>query len=162
MQIRIRDILLAWDFLAATCISVVAVFGLAGNVANTLCKDMYNIGISVLAIVFSVYFAALAIIISSSDDDFVRFLEEVGDYSRLISTFRYTLALLFTALMYSIIMYAITSVWINDDVLGQSKWFITVLAFLFSYGLFAAVSVTSDAILYAKSRSEFLSKINKK
>jgi hypothetical protein len=157
MLIKIKNIIFSWDFVTAFCISVAAYFGLARNVANELCKDIYNVGISVLSIVFSVYFAALAIIISSSDDDFVRFLEEVGDYTRLIATFRYTLALLFGSLFYSIIMYSITAVLINDQRLGQPKFFLSLFTFLFSYSLFAAVSVTIDAIQYAKYRSKFLS-----
>jgi len=158
MSVKLREIILSWDFIIAAFVTVAAFFLLDKNLANALCKELYNVGISVLSIVFSVYFAALAIIISSSDDEFVRFLEEVGDYSKLIATFRYTLALLFVSLMYSIALYSITSVWINDQILEQPNWFLLIFAFLFPYSLFGAVSVTVDAIQYAKYRSEFLAK----
>lgn len=161
MPIKLKQIILSWDFLTAVCITAIAFFSLAGELANTLCKEIYNVGISVLSIVFSVYFAALAIIISSSDDEFVRFLEEVGDYSKLITTFKYTLFLLFAALMYSIALFSLTSIWINDQFLVQPKIFMLIFAFFFPYSLFAAVSVTVDAIQYAKYRSIFVNKRKK-
>jgi hypothetical protein len=162
MKIRLFNIVFSWDFLLAACICVLSIVVLAPQISNELGKDLYGVGISVLSIVFSVYFAALAIIISSSDDEFVRFLEEIGDYSRLIATFRYTIGALFVALIYSIAMYIFTSVWLNDQITAQPKWFLVTFAFLFPYSLFAAVSVTNDAIQYAKSRSDFLMKTRRK
>lgn len=161
MLIRLKQIVLSWDFIIAVCLTAIAFFLLADELVNTLCKEIYNVGISVLSIVFSVYFAALAIIISSSDDEFVRFLEEVGDYSKLIATFKYTLFLLFAALMYSIALFSLTSIWINDQFLAQPKIFMLIFVFFFPYSLFAAVSVTFDAIQYAKYRSIFVNKRKK-
>jgi hypothetical protein len=159
---RAKDIIRSWDFLLAFIICIIAIVTLASFVGNELSKDLYGVGISVLSIVFSVYFAALAIIISSGDDDFIYFLEEVGDYSRIIKTFRFSLIALFIALLYSIVMYTVTSVWINDKILTQPKWFLVGFSFLFLYSLFVAFGTVVDAINYAKARADFLKKIRQK
>ena len=47
---------------------------------------------------------------TSGDDEFVHFLEENGDFTAIVDTFRFSLLLLFGALVYSIIVYIYTSV----------------------------------------------------
>jgi len=88
----IKRVVFAWDFLLAIvgAIFIAVVFPCALPI--DFAKDIYNVGISVLSIVFSVFFAALAIIMASSDDDFVRFLEKDGDYTLLINTFQVSLS----------------------------------------------------------------------
>lgn len=153
---KLKSVFWAWDFLLACVLSLAAGYILPYWVANDFAHDLYGIGISVLSIVFSVYFAALAIIISSSDDDFVRFLEEDGDYTSIISTFEFSLAALFAALLYSLIMYAFTASWISDKYESQPFWWLAIFSFLFLYGLFAALNSTLDSITYAKFRTRFL------
>ena len=84
---RFKQVLGSLDLWAALGLAVVFAVLLDDWVPNEFAKDIYSIGISVLSIVFSVYFAALAIIISASDDDFVAFLEETGDYSASLELF---------------------------------------------------------------------------
>jgi hypothetical protein len=155
---KIKDILLSWDFLASLPISLVVAYLLPFWVSNEFAHDLYGIGISVLSIVFSVYFAALAIIISSSDDDFVRFLEEEGDYTAIITTFEFSLGALFIALLYSLIMYAFTAAWIAHKFESQQYWWLAIFTFLFLYSLFAALNSTMDSITYAKFRTKYLKK----
>lgn len=144
--------------LSALPLSLIVAYVLPYCVSNEFAHDLYGIGISVLSIVFSVYFAALAIIISSSDDDFVRFLEEEGDYIAIISTFEFSLAALFVALFYSLIMYAFTSAWISYKFESQPYWWLGIFTFLFLYGLFAALNSTRDSITYAKFRTRYLNR----
>lgn len=159
--LRVKDTIFCWDFLASLAISIVLYHTIPNNVSNSFCQDIYGIGISVLSIIFSVYFAALAIIISSSDDDFVNYLEEDGVYTGIIWTFRYSLFILFTALLFSLLMYALTSAWIassnvlNQDNLQPSIYF-SIFVFLFFYGLFCALNTTLDSIKYALSRVRYL------
>ncbi len=56
-------------------LAIVSAIFLPSCVSNDLVAGYYSIGISVLSIVFSIYFAALAIIIASPPDDFVKFME---------------------------------------------------------------------------------------
>lgn len=158
MKSFFKTYIFSLDFIIALLFGITAFFGFAREVSNELAKDLYLAGITVLSIIFSVYFAALAIIISSSDDSFVRFLEEVGDYTRIINTFRFTLFSIFTSLSLSIILYFITSTFINDKKISQPSYLIVAFVFMFTYSLISAIGVTSDAISYAKLRSVFLLK----
>lgn len=153
---KLKDFFLAWDFLTAFPISVFISYLLPYWVVNDFAHDLFGIGISVLSIVFSVYFAALAIIISSSDDDFVRFLEEEGEYTAIITTFQFSLAALFVALIYSLVLYAFTASWISQKFESQPYWWLSIFSFLFLYGLFAALNSTFDSITYAKFRTRYL------
>lgn len=157
----LRSIVLSWDFWIAIAAAVLAFVCMPGSVLNGFAKDIYGVGISVLSIVFSVYFAALAIIISSSDDDFVRYLESGGHYSRIVATFEWTLSWLFIALIYSIVVYMLTSLWANLSQMEQPKWMYVVFCLLFTYSLFAAFFATGDALKYAKYRARFVTS-NKK
>ena len=157
----VSDFILCWDFLTSLFVASILYYLLPSTISNAFSRDVYGIGISVLSIVFSVYFAALAIIISSSDDDFVDFLEEQGSYTGIISTFRSSLFILFIALLFSLFIYALTSAWIasgvNPGQTGfQSKKYFVAFVFLFFYGLFCALNATLDSIKYALSRARYL------
>lgn len=153
---KIKDIIISWDFILAVIIAVGLTFVSSFWVSNTFVLTAYEIGISVLSIVFSVFFAALAIIISSSDDDFVNFLEEEGDYTAIIQTFKFSLLLLFIALVYSIILTLITSYWLNNEHKNQQYYFIVIFTFLFSWSLFATLNSALDAIKYSTYRTQYL------
>ncbi|MGB5769357.1 MAG: hypothetical protein WBM32_05725 [Crocosphaera sp.] len=158
---RVKMIVLGWDFLVSLAISLISYFAINVSISNLFAKDIYGIGISVLSIVFSVYFAALAIIIASSDDGFVDFLEKQGVYQEIIWTFRYSLFILFIGLLFSLIIYALTSAWITfSDAARQNslqpREYFAVFIFLFSYGLFCSLNSTLDSIKYALRRSRYL------
>jgi hypothetical protein len=165
MKIKPKQIFFSWDFAISLLVAFASFLLLKNSVSNDFSKDIYGIGISVLSIVFSVYFAALALIITSGDDDFIHFLEEKGDYTGIIDTFKFSLLSLFLALIYSIIAYTFTAAKIYESQSekmhgSQPEVFICVFSFLFSYGLFAALSATLDSISYAMFRARFL-KINR-
>ncbi|WP_157096896.1 hypothetical protein [Picosynechococcus sp. PCC 8807] len=126
------------------------------SISNDLAKEMYGIGVTIQSIIFSVYFAALAIMISSGDDKFISFLEERGRYTRLIQNFRITLAILLSALVYSLVMYTVTAIFLSVNKLQQSEWFLGFFAFLSVYSLIAIFFASDDVINYALYRSEFL------
>lgn len=153
---KAKDVLWSWDFILALVLTIATWLMLPHWVRNEFAHDLYGIGISVLSIVFAVFFAALAIIISSSDDDFVRYLEKDGDYTKIVATFQFSLATLFLALIYSLIMYAFTSAWLSQKFQSQPYWWLVIFGFLFSYGLFAALNSTFDSIQYAKYRVRYL------
>ena len=88
---KLRDVFISLDFIFAIIISIIVYFLFPAFIPTKFAQEVYNIGISILSIVFSVYFASLAIIISSSNDDFVSFLEDGGEYSRIIKIFEFSL-----------------------------------------------------------------------
>lgn len=151
----IKRIFFSYDFSLAVAGGVVIELAFPKLLPTSFAKDIYGAGISVLAILFSVYFAALAIIMASSDDEFVAFLEKVGDYSRLIRTFRFSLTILFIALICSLVLYTRTAFLYAGHVMYQNKWWLVGFGFIFLWGLFAAATSTWDAIEYSKYRSRY-------
>lgn len=153
---KVKDIILSWDFILAIILSGIIYIFLPCNIKLLSAKDIYYIAITVLSIIFSLYFAALAIIISSSNDDFILFLEEDKIYSGVIGTFKYTLIVLFFSLIVSIILYCIAALGINENYDIQPKIIMDIFIFLFSYSLFTVFNACLDSITYAKKRVEFI------
>lgn len=152
----IKHVIFAWDFGLAVLGAIFIAAALPACLATGFAKDVYGVGISVLSILFAVYFAALAIIMASSDDEFVTFLDQQGDYTLLIATFRFSLLILFVALLMSLCFYAYTSFRLSGHFEHQHKWLMVVFGFVFLWGLFASFVSTRDAILYSKYRIRFL------
>jgi len=124
----LRKLVTSWDFLAAASAFLVAATVAPDWLPNGLVKDFYGLGTAVLAIVFSVFFAALTIIMSSTDDQFVEFLEEEQGYTKIVATFRFTLLILFAALLSSLLLYVYTSFRLDASVKYQSKSLLSKLA----------------------------------
>lgn len=161
MNITLKQILLSWDFGISVIATIALACALGDSVPVAFAKDVYGVGISVLSIIFSVYFAALALIMTSGDDDFVHFLEENGDFTAIVDTFRFSLLSLFGALVYSIIVYIYTSVELYSKNTAtatqeQPEVFLWFFIFFFSYSLLAALGATLDSIRYSVSRTKFL------
>jgi len=153
---NLRRVSASWDFLAALALFAGTALLVPKWVPNGLVKDFYATGIAVLSILFSVFFAALAIIMSSSDDDFVAFLEEDKSYTRIVGTFRFTLILLFAALLFALFLYAYTCVRLQAAVGYQSRWLSLIFGFLFLYALLAAFAASLDSVAYSGYRSRFI------
>ncbi|WP_046745543.1 hypothetical protein [Kordia zhangzhouensis] len=151
-----RTYIYSYDTIIAVTLTILCVFFMPSWTKGELIKDLLGMGIGVISIVFSIFFAALAFIIGASDDEFVSFLEEYGLFTKLINTFKWTVFSLFVSLLYSIIIYVIIAF-----KLSESKTFIfhetliTIFCFLFFYSLIATMQSTNDAIKYAKRRIKF-------
>ncbi|HYG98345.1 MAG TPA: hypothetical protein VD837_04385 [Terriglobales bacterium] len=148
----------SWDFCGAVITGVALRFMLHPTVLAVVAKDIYSAGISVLSIVFAVFFASLAIIMSSGDDVFVKYLHEEGHYGVIIQTFRFTLLLLFAGLVLSIVLYSYSSAMAVDSAAAQSRWLLISFGFLSSWALLASLSSTLNSITYSHYRYKFLSK----
>ena len=151
-----RTIIVSWDFLTSAVVTAVFGYWLPQEVPSELAKDYYGVGISVLSIVFSLFFAALAVIIAASDDEFVLFLDVEGDHTALINNYAFTLRLLFGALVYSLGFYAYTAERISADLRHQHKYFLVGFCFLFLWSLFASFKSTFDSIKYSTYRKKFI------
>jgi hypothetical protein len=153
---KLKDVFFSWDFLAAANIAGFLLFFLPHSIPSAFAKDVYAIGIAVLSITFSVFFAALAIIITSGDDDFIAFLQTNHTFTLILAFFKFTLGLLFVALMASIVLYggaALSTAANNPD---HHKFFMSLFALLFFWSIFAAYVSTGDAIKYAERRVAYL------
>lgn len=122
-----------------------------------LAKEILGVSISTLAIVFSVFFAALAVLITAGDNEFVRFLQEDGSYTEIIWTFKFSLLILFFALIVSIVLFVVV---LSYGDLGQTfyfpRWMLAIFVFITVYALFVAASSSLDAIKYAEYRAKYL------
>lgn len=107
MTIRAKLISLFWssDFWVGFGAAALYIIAAPDQVTLIAAKDILSICVSVLAIVFSVFFAAVAIVMTAGDNEFVLFLEKKGMYTHIIWTFQATLVLLLVALIASISFY---------------------------------------------------------
>lgn len=162
---KISNLILSWDFVISIILTLATASALPSYLSLEFCKSFYNVGITVLSIVFSIFFAALAIIMASSDNDFIEFLEEKSSFSNLLLTFKITLVSLFFSLVYSIILYVGTDYYISNlqsKTVFQHKIFFLVFEFLFCYSLIATALSVKDTMIFSKYRNQFLSIKNRK
>jgi formate hydrogenlyase subunit 3/multisubunit Na+/H+ antiporter MnhD subunit len=155
---KLRDLrvwVVSYDFLWSGIITILLWLALPNTISNNFAKDVYGAGIAVLSIVFSVFFAALVTIISTGDNDFITFLEEKRIFTRLLGMFRFSMLLLFIALLSSMFLYGFTVFIIDSHQTQQSKYFFMAFSFLFSYSLFGSFLSSQDAIRFAESRVKY-------
>jgi hypothetical protein len=149
--------LLSYDTLVAVLLTLGCLYFLPQWISGDLIKDLLSMGIGVLSIIFSIFFAALAFIIGASDDEFVGFLEEYGLFTKLINTFKWTVGSLFVSLFYSIIVYIIASFKLSESKdYVFSEILLAVFCFLFFYSLIATMISTNDAIKYSNRRIKYV------
>lgn len=158
MNLRLRDVVVAADFASGVVAFALTAYFAPERIGMALAKDLFGTGLSVLSIVFSIYFAALATFASASDDDFIAFLEQDNSFSEIMGALRFTLALLFAALLLAIVAYATTAIAMSilPDGSTQSRWWLAGFAFFFCWSLFATNNSAGDAIRYAIARMRYV------
>lgn len=152
----LKSILWSRDLGVALLIAGVAHFYLPREISNAFAKDVYRAGLSTLSIVFSVYFAGLAIIISSSHDEFVRWLEKFGVYLELTRRFQCTLWILFFALLLSLGVFTYTSYSERCAPYTQPKFLFTAFCFFTLHALLATLAAANASIRYAQFRARYV------
>jgi len=154
---KFRSTFLTWDIWLAFGLSLLCLLIPNRLITPDFAQEILKTTNSILSVLFSVYFAALAILASSGDNEFVMFLQSEGYYKDILGNFKITLYLLFIALVISIMLL----VWVS--LLPESSTIINFLpeiyAFIFLYSVFATINSSSDAIIYAQLRGKFLIKI---
>jgi len=155
---RLSTVILSWDFVVSVILTLTSAIFLPSMLKIGFCISFFNVGITVLSIIFSLFFAALAIIMTSSDNDFIEFLEEENDFTALLDTFKVTLLMLFISLIYSIILFVISDYFakLNDDQFQQHKIFFLFFEFLFCYSLLSTALSIKDTIRFSEMRGKFL------
>lgn len=157
MKHALKSIFISWDFIVAIVVAIALYFLLPSLVPAKIVKPIYEVSISVLSVIFSVFFAALAVLITAGDNEFVRFLEEEGLYKKIIFTFKVTLILLFIAMLFSIVSFVTILPYTETDIkFMYSKEMIVLFSFFTLYALFASINSTMDAIKYAEYRAAYL------
>lgn len=156
---RFKAVILSWDFVI-TLLSVFATYLVLPEYINmNFALSFYNVAMTVLSIIFSLFFTAMAIIMSSSDNDFIEFLEKKNTFTELLWSFKFTLFVLFLSLILSIILYSGTSYWIetnHNETWLQDYRLLLLLQFCFLYGMIATWFSIMDTVKFSKYRSDFL------
>ncbi len=157
MKHALKSIFISWDFLTAIAVAIALYLFLPPLLPAKIIKPIYEVSISVLSVIFSVFFAALAVLITAGDNEFVRFLEEDGLYRKIIFTFKVTLILLFVALLFSIGSFVTILPYTETDMqFVYAKEMVVLFAFITLYALLASINSTMDAIKYAEFRAAYL------
>ena len=159
---KFRNIILSWDFVISIVLTLTTATFLPTMLKMSFCISFYNTGITVLSVVFSLFFAALAIIMTSYDNDFIEFLEEENDFSALLDSFKTTLVMLFVSLIYSIVLFVSSDYFAknNSPDFEQHKIFFLVFEFQFTYSLLSTALSVKDTIKFSDLRGKFLKKKN--
>lgn len=155
---KFKSFIFSWDWMLALIFVIGIAYFVPGGISFEMAKEVFGISISVLSIIFAVFFAALTVLITAGDNEFVRFLEEDGSYRHIVWTFKVTLLLLFIALIGSIILFVTVLHYQHLSGL-YPEWIILIFAFFALYALFAAINSSLDAIKYAEYRARFLEAI---
>jgi hypothetical protein len=157
MKNALKSIFISWDFFVAIFVAIALYLFLPSLIPAKIVKPIYEVSISVLSVIFSVFFAALAVLITAGDNEFVRFLAEEGLYKRIIFTFKVTLNLLFIALLFSIGSFITILPYTETDAqFVYAKGMVVLFAFITLYALLASINSTMDAIKYAEFRAAYL------
>lgn len=155
---KVKMVLWSPDTGIATLVTVIVGICLPQILRADFAVSFYGVGISVLSIVFSLFFAALAIIMASPDNEFIDYLEEGGHYTDLMFTFKFTLIILFVSLGYSIILNVYTDFFAKTKGgdFHTSKIPFVIFVFLFTYSLVSTGLSVKDTLMFSKYRITFL------
>lgn len=157
---RLKSFFFSYDFAASLILGVVLYIYIPEYLRMNFMITYYNIIITTISIIFSLMFASCSILMSSSDDEFINFLNEKGDFDNLLWTFRITLVALFVSLLYALIVFVGSSYLVETAVEGQ-KWeqhkiFFVTLTIITVYGLIATYLSVIDTLHFSQFRSKFL------
>ncbi|WP_445720141.1 hypothetical protein [Flavobacterium sp.] len=157
---NVRSILIGYDFKISILLSVILYFILPDYLLMKFMITYYNIVITVVSIIFSLLFTACSILMSSSDDDFIIFLNEDKIFDDLLWTFKVTLIALFGCLIYSLFLYILTNYYIENskirEIWFQHKIIFCSLTLLTTYSLIATYFSVENTLIFSKFRSKYL------
>ena len=166
-EIRIkhfRRFIFSFDLLISIFTAISILVFSPKSVSIVVMKEIYDVSIATFSIIFSIFFSALAILISTGDNEFVNYLEKDGTYSEIIWSYKVTLISLFISLILSIFLYIKTQFLLQSEIEYYApRWINLLFASLSAYSLSSTFQATFDIIKYAKYRTKYnmlKSKIN--
>lgn len=157
---KYKSFFLSYDFGFSLVTGIILYFVLPEFLLAKFMLIYYEIIITTISIIFSLMFASCSILMSSSDDDFINFLNEKNDFDDLLWTFRITLIALFISLIYALIIFVATNYIVeiakDGEVWMQHKIFFVTLTSVTTYGLIATYLSVENTLKFSKFRSKFL------
>jgi hypothetical protein len=157
---NVRSILIGYDFKISIFLSVILYIILPDYLLMKFLITYYNIIITIVSIIFSLLFTAFSILMSSSDDDFIFFLNKDKIFDDLLWTFKVTLIALFGCLIFSLFLYVLTNYYIENSKYGeiwyQHKIVFCSLTLITTYSLIATYLSIENTLIFSKFRSKYL------
>lgn len=158
---KLNSILLSYDTLGSIVLTCIICFFLPQKINIDFTIGVYTIAISVLSIVFSLFFAALAIIMSAADSGFISFMEKKGKrFTFLLFTFKTTLLMLFISLAYAIVIRSysdyLMKCWTIKSTPLINKSYFLFFVLLFTYSLLSTALSIKDTFMFSKYRLLFI------
>jgi hypothetical protein len=151
----VNNIILSWDTIIALMATMASIIIVPNNINNEFCTTIYGTAISVLSIIFSIFFASLAVIMAFPDNEFIEFIEHPTNmFSRLISYFKITLGALFLALIYTIFIFMLSNYTKQNTTC--TKPLFCIFIFLFTYGLFATAFAVLVTLKLTINRAKYI------
>lgn len=152
-MMKIKSIFLSWDFIISIITFIVAMTMLPQKIYSTTALGIYSVGVTTISLIFSIYFASIAFIFASGDEEFIRFLEENDSYTQLVSTYKYTLFILFITLIISLILLVLNN-FIDAKIVApiNSKYIFALYFSISVYSLICVFNSALDSLNYAKYR----------
>lgn len=158
----LKDIFFGADMLLSILVGLAscAIVSPTDVISGSILKDVYSIAINILAILFSMFFAALTIIVSINDSAFVAFLEEDNLMTNILKYFKFSLTVTFIVLFSTILLYIMTVFKSNNSNWGQYAGQFSLFLWAFSYSIFAILVSAIDAIRLFNARVKFVRYLN--
>jgi hypothetical protein len=116
----------------------------AGNFSKDLASDLLNISASL----FGILFAAFAIILSLSDEKFMKFLRKYSVLDKILLPFWFVSILYIITIGFNLLIKFFPS-----DI---AKYLMVFSILIFSWALFGTIYLVNDTISFARRRADYL------
>lgn len=155
---KLRSVLLSWDTASAVVASIALFFLCPKTLPARIASNILSLSVQVLSILFSLFFAAFAVIAASTADKFIQFLEKDNGYSWLLWSLKISVGSLFLALAVSLISFFLVELHQGNsgNPLSLSRLYIIIPSAFFAYSLVAAFQCFLDSLKFSKRRVEHL------
>lgn len=161
---KLKNVILSWDIIFSISITLVALYFSQYSSSKMLVeafRKFTDIGVTIFSVIFPLFFAALTIIITASDDDFAAYLEKKGYLKQILASFKFTLVIIFITFLYSITLYTLLD-YVLMIPIKVIVYIITCLyLFFFMYSLSSVLNSILDSMNYARLRGDYFKKKNK-
>ncbi|GAB3890067.1 hypothetical protein [Spirosoma agri] len=154
---RIESYILSYDTILGLIALILGVLFVPDKIENSVCVAIYGTAIAVLSIIFSIFFASLAVILAFPDNEFIVFIEKGNKlFSRMLAYFKATLFILFISLIFNIVIYIHAS--LNGSNTEHNRPIFLTFLFVFTYSLIATITAVIVTLKLTQSRSDYLAK----
>ena len=154
---RVETYILSYDTVLGLIALILGVLFVPEKIENSICVAIYGTAIAVLSIIFSIFFASLAVILAFPDNEFIIFIEKGNKlFSRMLAYFKATLFILFISLIFNIVIYIHAS--LNGSNTEYNRPIFLTFLFVFTYSLIATITAVIVTLKLTQSRSAYLAK----